>query len=116
MPPRLRPFLTLFALTMLFGPERAQAATPVGTILTNTASAVFTDISLIASTTTSNTLSVTVQNAPALTATAAGNQNVTIGMIVTDTFTLTNTGNGTGTFALTGDASFAGGAAGTVLN
>ena len=93
---------------------RAWAATASGTVITNTASAVFTDVNNTASTTTSNTLSTTVQNAPALTV-GTSNQSVTIGMVVVDTFTLTNVGNGTGSFALPGNATFAGTAAGTTL-
>lgn len=104
-----------FACILTACSARAWAAgTAAGIAITNTASAVFTDINNTASTTTSNTLSTTVQNAPALTV-GASNQNVTIGMVVVDTFTLTNVGNGTGSFALPGNATFAGTATGTTL-
>ena len=90
-------------------------ATTAGTVISNTATATFSDVNSNSFNTTSNTITATVQNAPALTVTAPSNQNITPAEKVVDTFTLTNTGNNSGTFALSADATFGGTASSTTL-
>jgi len=94
----------------------ASAETTAGTVISNTATATFTDGNGTSLGITSNSVTVTVQNAPTLTV-VGSNQTVTAGMVVVDTFTLTNTGNtyaATAGFALPFDASFAGAAGATL--
>jgi hypothetical protein len=83
----------------------AQAGTAAGTAITNTATASYSD-----GTTTynsqSNTVTVTVQNAPALTVAppqaTPGTNTVSPGAPGTDLYTLTNVGNSAGYFQLSG--------------
>jgi hypothetical protein len=104
-----------FFCFLMLGSGRVWAATAAGTPINNTATASFADANSNAFSTISNTVTLTVQNAPALTVTAPGNQPVTPAMIAVDTFTLSNTGNDTGNFQLSGEASFSGTALSTTL-
>jgi len=91
----------LLALLLFVGIAPAYATqTPAGTTISNTATASYTDSNGNALTATSNTVSTVVQNAPTLTATNGGNQNVAPNTNATDTFTLTNTGNNAGDFQI----------------
>ncbi len=76
-----------------------------GTQVTNTANAVYKDAGGNSYTTTSNTVTVTVQNAPTLTNTPGTGSPYAPGQVVTDTFVLTNTGNGAGTFQVSDTSS-----------
>ncbi|MFY9779022.1 MAG: hypothetical protein WAJ85_00755 [Candidatus Baltobacteraceae bacterium] len=90
------------------GPAGA-TATVAGTVISNTATATFSDANSVGYASQSNTVSLTVWNAPALTNLNSTAQNVApTDFVVTGPFTLTNTGNGTGYFALTQDAQFTG--------
>jgi len=91
----------LLALLLFVGIAPAYATqTPAGTTISNTATASYTDSNGNALTATSNTVSTVVQNAPTLTDTNGGNQNVAPNTNATDTFTLTNTGNNAGDFQI----------------
>jgi hypothetical protein len=92
------------------GPAFA-AGTASGTVITNTASATYTDGNNNNYTTLSNTVTTTVSAAPAVSeaATTPGSagapaQTVATGNTVSDPFTITNTGNATGTVSLPSDA------------
>jgi hypothetical protein len=83
----------------------AAAATAAGTLISNTASATYTDTNGVNYTTQSNTVVVEVQNAPSLTVTtnngaAAGTGTGVPNSCLADVYTLTNTGNGLGRFQL----------------
>jgi hypothetical protein len=71
--------------------------TPPNTIISNTSSASYSDVASNAYTANSNTVTVTVQNAPSITL-APVNATATVapGQTVTDSFTITNTGNAAG--------------------
>src|SRR5487761_2079578 len=76
--------------------QRALAAAAPGPI-TNTASATYPDGGGKTYTTTSNTITTYVQNAPGITVTPNAGQKVAPGQTgVADTFTIQNTGNGSG--------------------
>jgi hypothetical protein len=98
--------VAFFAAAFVFAHgSAAEAATPAGTAITNTATASYSD-----GTTTynsqSNTVTVTVQNAPALTIappqSTPGANTVSPGAPGTDLYTLTNVGNSSGYFQLSG--------------
>lgn len=93
------------AAQMLASPMNGRAATAPGTQVTNNATAVYKDAAGNSYNTTSNTVTITVQNAPTLTDVAGTGSSYAPGQVVTDTFTLTNTGNGPGTFQISGNAS-----------
>ena len=83
----------------------AGAATAAGTAISNTATATYSDGTNTYNS-QSNTVTTTVQNAPAMTisppqARPAAN-TVSPGGSITDTYTLTNTGNGSGYFQMAG--------------
>lgn len=81
------------------------AATPAGTAISNTATATYSDGTSTYNS-QSNTVTTTVQNAPAMTIAppqgTPGTNTVSPGGTVTDTYTLTNTGNAAGYFQLAG--------------
>jgi len=105
----LRSCVVAFAFALvafLMGSARpAAAATAAGTAITNTATATYSD-GTNNYTSQSNTVTTTVQNAPALTIappqSTPGSNTVSPGASITDTYTLTNTGNASGFFQLTG--------------
>jgi trimeric autotransporter adhesin len=94
------------------GPSAAQAATPAGTSIYNTASASYKDAAGNSYSSTSNQVVAYVQNVPTLTVTTVngGNANtatgypVVPGATITDMYTLTNTGNSSGDMQLTADS------------
>ena len=97
----------------------AAAATAAGTLISNTASATYTDTNGVNYTTQSNTVVVEVQNAPSLTVTTnngagAGTGNGVPNSCLADVYTLTNTGNGLGHFQLPSAPVFGGSDAGFV--
>jgi hypothetical protein len=81
------------------------AATPAGTAISNTATATYSDGTSTYNS-QSNTVTTTVQNAPAMTIAppqgTPGTNTVSPGGTVTDTYTLTNTGNAAGFFQMAG--------------
>ncbi len=83
----------------------ARAATTAGTAITNTATASYSDGTNTYNS-QSNTVTVTVQNAPALTIappqSSPGSNTISPGAPGSDLYTLTNVGNGAGFFQLTG--------------
>jgi hypothetical protein len=92
------------------GPAFA-AGTASGTVISNTASATYTDGNGTNYTTLSNTVTTTVSPAPSVTDTAltpgtagAPAQTVATGNTVSDPFTITNTGNASGVVSLPSDA------------
>lgn len=93
--------LLLFTTGFVLAPRSAQAATAAGTMISNQASATYTDATLTARTATSNTVVTVVQQVASLTLTADGAKTVVAGGQVSYPHTLTNTGNGADTFALT---------------
>ena len=100
---------TTVASCCVFGTlQSASATTQAGTAITNTSTASYSDGSTTYAS-QSNTVTTTVQNVPALTISppsgSPGNNTVSPGATMTDTYTLTNTGNGSGYFQLTGTQS-----------
>ncbi len=93
------------ALNSLVLPMSGSAATAPGTQVTNNASAIYKDAAGNSYNTTSNTVTITVQNAPTLTNVAGTGTSYAPGQVVTDTFVLSNTGNGPGTFQVSGNSS-----------
>jgi hypothetical protein len=95
-----------FGLLLFSSAPAVAAETPAGTSVTNTATASYGDGSGTTYNTQSNTVTTTVQNAPALTIappqSSPGANQVSPGGTLTDTYTLTNVGNGAGYFQLTG--------------
>jgi len=95
----------LIALLLLAGlwltAQTAHAATAAGTMISNQASATYTDATLASRTATSNTVVTVVQQVASLTLSADGAKSVTAGGEVSYPHTLTNTGNGADSFALT---------------
>jgi hypothetical protein len=87
-------------LAPLLFTEGALAATAPGQVISTTSTASYTDANATALSTTSNTVQVTVQNAPSVTVVSTGVQTVMPSMIVVDNFTVTNTGNATGQITL----------------
>jgi hypothetical protein len=83
----------------------AFAATAAGTAISNTATATYSD-GTNSYNSQSNTVTTTVQNAPAMTIappqSTPGGNTVSPGGTITDNYTLTNTGNGAGYFQLSG--------------
>ncbi len=79
-----------------------------GTRITNGASATYKDGNNNTYTTTSNTLTITVQTAPSLANTPGTSGNYAPNQFVTDTYVLLNSGNGSGYFQLAGDATLGG--------
>jgi len=97
----------------------AAAATAAGTLISNTASATYTDTNGVNYTTQSNTVVVEVQNAPSLTVTTnngavAGTGSGVPNSCFADVYTLTNTGNGLGHFQLPSAPVFGGSDSGFV--
>ncbi len=90
---------------MLAHAAPASAATAAGTVISNTATATYSDGTNTYNS-QSNTVTTTVQNAPSMTISpttgSPGTQPVSPGGTATDTYTLTNTGNGSGYFQLAG--------------
>jgi hypothetical protein len=83
----------------------AFAATAAGTAISNTATATYSD-GTNSYNSQSNTVTTTVQNAPAMTIAppqgTPGANTVSPGGSITDNYTLTNTGNGAGYFQMAG--------------
>jgi Malectin domain len=102
-------------LVPAFSWERASALQSAGAHISDTSTVTFSDQYSNTYSASSNTLSIYVQNAPALTITDPAPESVTPADLEIDTFSLVNTGNNTGTFALTADATFGGTATGTTL-
>lgn len=96
--------LTVLATLMLAAAHGAQAATPAGTQISNTATATYSD-GTGTKTATSNTVVTTVQQVASLTMTAGTTKTGAAGTQVVFAHSLTNTGNGTDTFALTSSQS-----------
>jgi len=93
--------IAAFGFTAQFGQGSAIAAgTAPATVISNTATASYTDGNGNAYTTNSNTVTTTVQNAPSVSVTPPTAQTVSPGQVVVDTYTLTNTGNGPANFTL----------------
>ena len=97
----------------------AAAATAAGTLISNTASATYTDTNGVTYSTQSNTVVVEVQNAPSLTVTTnngagAGTGSGVPNSCLADVYTLTNTGNGLGHFQLPSAPVFGGSDSGFV--
>jgi hypothetical protein len=92
-------------LGLLTAAPASAAATPAGTPISNTATATYSDGTNTYNS-QSNTVTTTVQNAPAMTIAppqgTPGNNTVSPGGSITDTYTLTNTGNAAGYFQLSG--------------
>lgn len=114
-PLRLKNFFThwvrgLFvALTLILASLAAHAAPPpAGALISNQASATYSDASGVTRTVNSNIVQTVVQQVASLTLTANGAQNATAGSVVYYSHTLTNTGNGIDTFALIGVSGTAG--------
>ena len=82
-------------------PGQAFAAAPAAnSVIGNTATASYTDASLVARTATSNTVQTIVQQVGSFTLTADNNKFVAPGGQVVYSHTLTNTGNGSDTYTL----------------
>src|SRR5579884_335802 len=98
------PALAALAFLTLSAPASA-AGTTAGTSITNTATATYSDGTNTYNS-QSNTVTTTVQNAPALTIAppqaTPGTNTVSPGGAMTDNYTLTNTGNSSGYFQLSG--------------
>jgi hypothetical protein len=93
--------VAVFGFTAQFGQGSAIAAgTAPATVISNTATASYTDGNGNSYTTNSNTVTTTVQNAPSVSVTPPTAQTVSPGQVVVDTYTLTNTGNGPANFTL----------------
>src|ERR1700687_6200197 len=101
--------------------QPAGAATAAGTLISNTASATYTDNNGVTYSTNSNTVVVEVQNAPSLTiftnnGAAAGTGTGVPNSCLSDVYTLTNTGNGAGHFQVPNPGvGFGGSDSGSVL-
>ncbi|MFK3737702.1 hypothetical protein [Massilia sp. TN1-12] len=91
--------LTVLATLMLAAAHGAQAATPAGTQISNTATATYSD-GTGTKTATSNTVITTVQQVASLTMTAGTTKTAAAGTQVVFAHSITNTGNGADTFAL----------------
>jgi uncharacterized repeat protein (TIGR01451 family) len=91
--------LTVLATLMLAAAHGAQAATPAGTQISNTATATYSD-GTGTKTATSNTVVTTVQQVASLTMTAGTTKTGAAGTQVVFAHSITNTGNGADTFAL----------------
>jgi hypothetical protein len=89
------------ALVIAFGATPAFAGTAAGTVISNQASINYTDGNANAYTATSNVVTTTVQNVPALTVVPSAGTSYAPGQQVSDTFTLTNSGNAAGGFTVT---------------
>lgn len=96
--------LTVLATLMLAAAHAAQAATPAGTQISNTATATYSD-GTGTKTATSNTVVTTVQQVASLTMTAGTTKTGAAGTQVVFAHSITNTGNGADTFALTASQS-----------
>ncbi len=93
--------VAVFGFTAQFGQGSAiAAATAPATVISNTATASYTDGNGNSYTTNSNTVTTTVQNAPSVSVTPPTAQSVSPGQVVVDSYTLTNTGNGPANFTL----------------
>jgi hypothetical protein len=79
------------------------AATAPGTNITNSATATYTDASGNTYSTTSNTVTTVVQNAPTLSETAAAGSQYSPGQVISDVFTITNQGNAAGNIQVSGN-------------
>jgi hypothetical protein len=97
------PILFVGALLLLLSgfPSMAAAETAAGTVISNTSAATYQDSNSNTYGANSNTVSITVQNAPSLTVTASSNKTVAPGQTVTDAFTIQNTGNASGDVQIT---------------
>jgi hypothetical protein len=104
---------------ILLSGHPAAAATAAGTLISNSASATYTDTNGVTYSTVSNTVVVEVQNAPSLTVTtnngsSAGTGTGVPNSCLSDVYTLTNTGNGLGHFQLPSAPVFGGSDSGSV--
>ena len=109
----------LVCCLLVFSERPAAAATAAGTLISNTASATYSDNNGVNYSTQSNTVVVEVQNAPSLTVTTNNGASPGTGTGVpnsclADVYTLTNTGNGAGHFQLPSAPVFGGSDAGSV--
>jgi len=85
-----------------FAPSAGGATgTPAGTTIVNQATASYSDGAGNVFSSTSNTVTTTVQSAPSLSIVAGATEKTVPGGQLTDDFVVTNTGNGVATFALT---------------
>ncbi len=89
------------AFVELTPPPARAAGTPAGTAITNQATVTYTDGNANSFTSTSNTVTTTVQNAPVITVVGTNLVTSVPGGQYDANFTVANTGNGTGTFTLT---------------
>jgi len=98
------------AACVIVGDVRQASATqtPPNTVISNTSSAGYSDAANNNYTTNSNTVTVTVQNAPSILLTPSSNKTIAPGQTITDAFTIQNTGNAAGDVQIT-----AGGVTGT---
>jgi trimeric autotransporter adhesin len=88
------------ATSLLLANSVALAAPPAGTAIGNQAAASYTDASAVVRSTTSNTVTTTVQQVAAFTLTSTQTKPGSPGAPVTFSHTITNTGNGTDTFTI----------------
>ena len=117
---RIRKLITISISLLLWSAlgtsDALAAATTAGTVISNATTASYSDNNGNSLNATSNTITITVQNAPTLNVTPPSNQNVTPGEVVySNSFLLTNSGNNSGTFTLNSDVVFTGTATGTTL-
>ena len=93
------PLLVALLLAAVVQPATVKAATPAGSVISNAATATYSD-GTSTYTTQSNTVTITVQNVTTATiaATSTGT-NVAPNQTLDDKYLVTNTGNGVGTFA-----------------
>lgn len=95
--------LSLLAEAFVVPTGVVAAQTAPGTNITNSATATYTDASGNTYSTTSNTVTTVVQNAPTLSETAAGGSPYSPGQVVSDVFTITNQGNAAGNIQVSGN-------------
>jgi hypothetical protein len=100
--------LAFMAAPPLMHPAAARAETAAGTVISNTATATFSEPNSSNSyAIQSNTVSVTVWDAPTVTVSNPASRTVAPSdYVITNSFVLTNTGNASGDFQLTQDAQF----------
>lgn len=93
----------IIAVVVVFGELHAVTATQTApnTVISNTSSASYTDAASNNYTANSNTVTVTVQNAPSITLSASSAKTIAPGQTISDAFTITNTGNAAGDVQIT---------------
>ena len=100
--------LAFMAAPPLMHPAAARAETAAGTVISNTATATFSEPNSSNSyAIQSDTVSVTVWDAPTVTVSNPASRTVAPSdYVITNSFVLTNTGNASGDFQLTQNAQF----------